>query len=176
MIPIDARALFITGAPGAGKTTLSGRIAGRTGRVLLTSHDLVELVDPSAIADGRMADESKMQRAFVRLMEYYQDEAIVMDGWPRNAVQAKLLPVGSLVIHLRVGVSEATRRMRDRGREDDTPEIIAQRLAEQLPVFDQPWIRDLAGWHRTLNTERRSAAQVEDTVMLYLTGERKEVF
>ena len=43
-------------------------------------------------------------------------------------------------------------------------------------MFDEPWIRDLADWHRTINTSKRTPGFLESTVMLYLTGKRREVF
>lgn len=168
--------LFITGIPGAGKTTLAGRVAKRTGRVLLSAHDLVDLVDPGAIAEGRMADEQAMRQAFVQLMTAYDGVPLVMDGWPRNSGQAQLLPPDSIVVHLRCSRSIAVERLTRRARPDDTPGLIQARLLEQAAIFNGDWIRDLAGWSRTLNTSNRTAASVEETVMLYLDGRKREVF
>jgi broad-specificity NMP kinase len=168
--------VFITGIPGAGKTTLAGRIARRTGRYLLSAHDLVDLVDPGAILDGRMADEAKMQSAFTRLMEIHAEHSLVVDGWPRNSGQASMLPEGSIVIHLRVGTRIARERLLKRGRLDDVAAIIDSRLSEQVPMFDGPWARAAAPWERTLNTDKRTADYVETTVMRYLTGASAQVF
>ncbi len=170
------RCLYITGIPGSGKSTLAGRIAKRTGRVLLSSHDLVELVDPAAIDEGRYADEAAMRKAYVAIMEQYHDVEFVMDGWPRNPGQGALLNGESEVIHLRCTHEVARERLARRARPDDTPELIEHRLREQEAVFNGDWIRNLAGWPRTLNTSRRTPADIENTVMLYLTGQRREVF
>ena len=167
--------LFVTGIPGSGKTTLAGRVAKRAGLTFLSAHDLVERVDPAAIGEGRMAEEGGMRAAFVELMGEYRD-GFVMDGWPRNPGQAALLPEGAIVIHLRCTHDTARDRLGRRGRVDDTPELIDQRLREQEEVFNGDWIRALAPWARTLNTSKRTAADVERTVMLYLNGERREVF
>lgn len=168
--------VFITGIPGAGKTTLAGRIAKRTGATFLTAHDLVEKVDPAAISEARMADEAGMRNAFVSLMAEYAGADFVMDGWPRNAGQAALLPEGAVVLHLRCTHDIAQYRLSRRGRVDDTPETIATRLVEQEAIFNGDWIRQLAPWARTINTSKRTAADLERTVMLYLTGQKREVF
>lgn len=168
--------LFITGIPGAGKTTLAGRLAKRTGAAFLSAHDLVELVDPAAISEARMADEPAMRAAFVTLMASYADTDFVMDGWPRNQGQSLLLPEDAVVLHLRCTHDIARDRLTRRGRVDDTPESINTRLVEQEAIFNQEWIRQLVPWARTVNTSKRTAADLEQTVMLYLTGKRKEVF
>lgn len=176
MTPGDKRCLFITGIPGAGKTTLSGRIAKRTGRVLLSAHDLVEALDPLALAEGRMADEDTMRAAFVTLMDRYHDVQFVMDGWPRNSGQGALLNGESLVLHLRCPRAVAVDRLLRRGRSDDTVELVGRRLEEQTRIFNEDWIRGLAPWAQTLNTANRRPADVEALVMAFLTGERREIF
>lgn len=173
---VRPRGVFVTGIPGAGKTTLAGRIAKQDDRTFLSAHDIVELVDPAAIAEGRMADEQAMRTAFIALMGQCRDDQFVMDGWPRNAGQGAIIPPDCIVIHLRCDPAIATERLSRRGREDDTPDLIRRRLDEQAAVFDEPWIRDLADWHRTINTSKRTPGFLESTVMLYLTGKRREVF
>lgn len=173
---VRPRGVFVTGVPGAGKTTLAGRIAKKDGRTFLSAHDIVELVDPAAIAEGRMANEHDMRVAFTALMRDYQDAEFVMDGWPRNAGQSLLLPDDTITIHLRCDPAIAAYRLGRRGRTDDTPELITKRLLEQEAEFDGQWIKNLCGWHRTINTSKRTPDFLESTVMLYLTGQRKEVF
>lgn len=179
-IPNAARVLAITGIPGSGKSTLAGRLAKRTGRVLLTSHDLVDLIDPGAIAEGRMADKEKMAGAFAQMMAEYREERVVLDGWPRSPDQAVLLPADTLVFLLDCSISIARERLTRRARTDDTTETIEHRLHEQASILRVTsrggWARELATWYRTLNTGNKSANEVEAGVMAYLHGEKREVF
>lgn len=65
-----------------------------------------------------------------------KDSDLVIDGFPRNLDQARVLDQmmefyerdNLIVIHLNVPEEVVIKRMTGRGREDDTPELIAERL------------------------------------------------
>ena len=76
------------------------------------------------------------------------NDAVILDGTPRRINEAKFLdefmtalerPL-PIPIYLDITDEEATRRLLARGRPDDTPEVIAQRLSwfptKVLPIVD----------------------------------------
>jgi len=76
-----------------------------------------------------------------RLLKSDCSQNYVLDGFPRNINQIKLFdPPLDKVIYLTLPDEIAIKRLTKRGREDDTPEIIRQRLEifhnETEPVLD----------------------------------------
>ena len=79
------------------------------------------------------------------------ESGFLLDGFPRTLRQAKDLmdiigPDGiDLALNLEVSEHEVKRRMLERGRDDDTPEVIQHRLQlyleETVPAID--WFEDL---------------------------------
>lgn len=174
------RALFITGIPGAGKTTLAGYLARELKRTLVTMHELAALVDPGALETGDMADERAMRRAFVQAMDQYAEDAIIVDGWPRTQQQSILLPDDSQVILLACRVDVARDRLLRRGRADDTPELATKRIFEQSALLEaeamDSWVYRLVGWEGAINTTQRTAESVCRSVYRYLIGEKQQAF
>lgn len=135
------RIVAITGLPGAGKTTLAGPLAERLGAVLISPGDAARQADPGAIAEGRMADEALIRGYMFSKWAEHADELMVLDGYPRTTEQARVLPRGSRVVWITVRPSVAARRLRERGRSDDTQAVIERRLSEQARLM-----ADMPGW------------------------------
>lgn len=58
------------------------------------------------------------------------DKGFVLDGYPRNNIQQNELPKDiDKVFYIKVSEGESIKRLTKRGREDDSKEIIAKRLA-----------------------------------------------
>lgn len=132
--------VLVTGPQGSGKTTQAQLLAGFlkvpfigiggdlrqraqqgdeiAGKIKL-SLDRGDLVDDKVVADfakERMA-QSDCQNGFV------------IDGYPRSEEQVKLFnPDYTKVFYLEISDEEVLYRLLARGREDDTPELIKERL------------------------------------------------
>ncbi len=171
----DAPVWAITGHPGAGKTTLSDRLSAEYGRVVISSHDLVEIADPRALVEGRLADRAKIAAAFDAVLRDATGPLIV-DGWPRTPDQVGMLPAGSLVFALRCTREIAIERILRRGRPDDTDEIAARRYDEQAALLEGQWIREATTHTRSINTTYRHPDHVFDTFALYVDGKRREIY
>lgn len=157
--------LVILGRQGSGKGTQCLRLADHYGTVHVSTGDMLraaiaaetelglqakEIVD----SGGLVSDEIMNGIVADRLA---QDDivanGVLLDGFPRTPVQADALEaiVGkdglTAALNLDVPVEVVTERMMERGRNDDTPEGIARRLAlyeqETAPLLDWFAARDL---------------------------------
>ena len=129
------------GPAGAGKSVQGQILAARhgwrwlsTGQILRDTHDS-ELL--KKMASGELIDNETTNRVLEQALSRAVDiDHLILDGYPRELSQAKwmdsVLPRHErsikLVIVLEVPESEIVRRLQLRGRADDTPEAIKERL------------------------------------------------
>ena len=136
--PGMARVIMI-GGPGSGKSTYSEIMerklniphiyTGDMMRKLSKTNDMVK----DLLARGEFAPTHTVIRAVQERLEKPDTfKGYIFDGFPRNIEQAKEMEkVGikhDYVIYLDVSKEEVIRRLTARGREDDTPKIIMNRL------------------------------------------------
>ena len=134
------------GPQGAGKGTQAKNIAEQYGVPHLATGDLYrahkaagselgKLVAPLLDAGKLVPDEITIP--IVRSEIERATEGFVLDGYPRNLVQAEALdemleeieqPL-SIILLLELDDAVARERMLERARHDDTPEVIDRRLA-----------------------------------------------
>lgn len=168
--------IAITGAPGTGKTTLAAILEDQLPATLITSHELVERVDPDALREGRLADHYKMQRALLAAFEEVRGNGhVVVDGFPRNQEQATLLPPVATLFVLNCRIDIAMERQLRRARPDDTPELVRMRTVEQAALL-VPWAREMAGDKTVVNTTYKTPEQVARGVLAFLRGEKREAY
>ena len=79
------------------------------------------------MAAGHLAPDELVTRAVVPALE--GRDGYVLDGYPRTLSQASGLDFDA-VVYLNVPDDEVEERLLARGRDDDTPEAIAERLRE----------------------------------------------
>ncbi|MGI6414684.1 MAG: adenylate kinase [Thermoguttaceae bacterium] len=152
------RIVFI-GPPGAGKGTQAERMIGKyrlahlsTGDMLRAARDAQTEVGKKAesyMASGQLVpDEIIIEIIRERLAEPDCQGGYLLDGFPRTIAQAEALdkmladkgtPL-SAVLELNVPEEELFRRLAGRGRADDEPEVIRQRLVayreQTSPLLD----------------------------------------
>lgn len=145
--------IIFFGPAGAGKSVqgqiLSARHGWRwlsAGQLLRDTHDH-ELI--KQMQDGSLVDEQVVNDIVKNALVNAKDlEHVIMDGYPRQLTQAKWLLDSQphherdvqIIVVLEVPKSEILRRLKIRGRVDDTPEAIEERLhiyrKEIYPILD----------------------------------------
>lgn len=177
----DRRVIAITGIPGAGKTTLAKTVGAVLGYPVISTGDISRRVDPDGLAAGAMADEALLRRAFQQTLEDADwSTPNIVDGLPRSREQVALLPYFTRIVNLTCRPDIARDRLLRRGREDDTPDIVARRIEEQSELLDikhaDGWLYALAGWGWSVNTSYKSPEQVAEGVLAALTGKKMQAF
>jgi adenylate kinase len=139
--------LVLLGAPGAGKGTQAQRLVEHLKVPHLSTGDLLRQAVADQTEVGRLAqtymdagqlvpDEVILRVVSQRLDRPDCQRGCLLDGFPRTLVQAQALdemlrrrgtPLEA-VLQLSVDEEEVIRRLAGRGRKDDQPEVIRQRL------------------------------------------------
>lgn len=152
------RLVFI-GPPGAGKGTQAERLIAKYHPAHLSTGDMLRAARDAKTEVGLKADEYMSQGALVpdeviisiieeRLAADDCAAGFLLDGFPRTIAQAEALdemltkqgtPL-DIVLELRVPEDELFKRLAGRGRADDTPEAIRNRLVgytnQTSPLLD----------------------------------------
>ena len=160
--------LLIFGPQGAGKGTQAALLAPHFGIPHISTGDIfranIANKTPmgaqvaAALAAGELVPDSVTQAMLAaRLLEPDARQGFVLDGFPRTPEQAEWLDANmageslDAVILLTVPDEELLRRSMQRGRDDDTEEVIARRLAiyhestEPLLQFYGPLVLTIDG-------------------------------
>jgi adenylate kinase len=140
------RIVFL-GPPGVGKGTQAVRLAQQLGIVHLSTGDMLRqagadktpmgLQTQAYLSAGKLVPDAVMlDLVQERLGKEDCAGGYLLDGFPRTLGQAQALhqmleqrntPL-TVVVELQLGVEELTRRMVARGRDDDRPDVIRERL------------------------------------------------
>lgn len=139
--------VVLLGPPGAGKGTQAVKLAEKLGVPQISTGDLfrcnIEKGTELGLEAKRYLDAgdlvpSELTNALVdkRLDEPDAADGFILDGYPRSVDQAealtRMLEVRSTsldaVLELRVCEEELFKRLKDRGRADDTEEVIRNRM------------------------------------------------
>jgi adenylate kinase len=123
--------------PGGGKGTQGVRLARALDVPHISSGDVLraEVAGDTELgrevkahmAAGRLAPDDLVTRAILPVIAPL--DGYILDGFPRTRSQADGLDFDA-VVYLNVPDEEVERRLLARGREDDTPEVIKERLRE----------------------------------------------
>lgn len=129
------------GPAGAGKSVQGQILAARNGwrwisagQLLRDTHDLEIL---KQMQSGQLVDPDKVSKLMGDAIKRSKDiSRVILDGYPREMSQAKWLVENKahhgrdikLVVVLEVPRSELIKRLEVRGRVDDTPDAIDERL------------------------------------------------
>lgn len=133
--------ILFFGAPGTGKTTLAKIAAEHLGLHFIDVGDILRqraLDDPilaKEMDSGELASDSEVNRLVFTLASRDQ-EGFVLDGFPRDVSQAlslaRFLEEHRLkidkIFDVTIPVELLKARILARGREDDTPQVVEERL------------------------------------------------
>lgn len=152
------RTVFV-GPPGAGKGTQAEKIVAKYGLLHLSTGDMLRAARDAKTPIGLKAEEFMSTGRLVpddviigiiveRLAQDDAKNGFLLDGFPRTIAQAEELdktlkasgtPL-DVVLELRVPEEELFQRLAGRGRADDQPEVIRQRLVayreQTAPLVD----------------------------------------
>jgi adenylate kinase len=139
--------MVFIGPPGAGKGTQAERLVKTYKMAHLSTGDMLRAARDAKTDVGVRADKFMSSGALVpddiivaiiaeRLQKPDCRQGYLLDGFPRTIAQAEALDAMlaeqgtplDVVLELRVPEEELFRRLAGRGRADDTPEVIRQRL------------------------------------------------
>lgn len=137
--------ILFVGPQGSGKSTQGKLLAQFLGLPYLSTGDLFREMGgeiKQILDQGKLVDDQttvKIVEAKLNGEEY--SNGFILDGYPRNLEQIKLFDPGfDQVIYLDLSDKEATKRLLIRAREDDTAELIAERLSsyhrQTDPILD----------------------------------------
>ncbi|NLS92782.1 MAG: adenylate kinase [Planctomycetaceae bacterium] len=152
------RIVFI-GPPGAGKGTQAERMIEKYKLAHLSTGDMLRAARDAQTEVGKKADEYMSTGRLVpdeiiveiieeRLAQSDCQAGYLLDGFPRTIAQAEALDkmLGEkgtpldVVLELKVPEEELFQRLAGRGRADDTPDVIRQRLVayrdQTSPLLD----------------------------------------
>ena len=170
--------IIFVGPPGSGKSVQGQLLTARNGWRWISAGQLLrDSKDPEAYAHmtkGEMVDTNLVNRLVSNAISRGKDiEHLVLDGYPRELQQAewlvKELPhhgrdIAAVVV-LNVPDEEISRRLKLRGRLDDTEEVVASRTKlyneETQPVLE--YFRNLGVAVRDVNGFG-SVGQVHDHI------------
>lgn len=134
-----SKILFV-GPQGSGKST-QAKLLGKFLKIpVISTGEIFRIIKEQDTEGGRrikqiydtgklIDDVTTASLVKKRLAEEDCQNGFILDGYPRNLEQVRLFNPGfDKVIHLKLSDEEATKRLLARGREDDTPELISERL------------------------------------------------
>lgn len=143
--------ILFFGPAGAGKGSQAEKLAGRLDWGWLSSGQLLRDSDDPEIAallaGGNLVPLEKFGQLFAEAIKATDRAHVILDGFPRKLEQAQWLMAHKadlgrdleLAVVIDVPEEELLARMALRGRQDDTPDAIKQRLAiyhqESDPIY-----------------------------------------
>ena len=140
---INKPKVIMIGGPGSGKSTYSEIITKELGIPHIYTGDMMRKLAQTDTPDGKMVKDLLSKGEFAptsiviktvkdRLQKPDAKDGYVFDGFPRSVEQAEKMEDADIeydyVINLVVSEEEVIRRLTARGRADDKPEIIKNRL------------------------------------------------
>ena len=140
---INGPKIIMIGGPGSGKSTYSELIKKEMGIAHIYTGDMMRALAKENTPDGKKVKDLLSKGEFAptpividavkdRMKKPDAMKGYVFDGFPRNTEQAEAMEDKGIeydhVINLVVSEEEVIKRLTSRGRADDKPEIIKNRI------------------------------------------------
>ena len=140
---INGPKIIMIGGPGSGKSTYSELLKKELGIAHIYTGDMMRTLSKKNTPDGKKVRELLSKGEFAptpividavkeRMKQPDAMKGYVFDGFPRNTEQAEAMEDKGIeydhVINLVVSEEEVIKRLTSRGRADDKPEIIKNRI------------------------------------------------
>jgi len=140
---INGPKIIMIGGPGSGKSTYSELLKKELGIAHIYTGDMMRALSKKNTPDGKKVRELLKKGEFAptpividavkeRMKQPDAMKGYVFDGFPRNTEQAEAMENKGIeydhVINLVVSEEEVIKRLTSRGRADDKPEIIKNRI------------------------------------------------
>ena len=140
---INGPKIIMIGGPGSGKSTYSELLKKELGIAHIYTGDMMRSLSKKNTPDGKKVRELLAKGEFAptpividavkeRMEQPDAMKGYVFDGFPRNTEQAEAMEDKGIeydhVINLVVSEEEVIKRLTSRGRADDKPEIIKNRI------------------------------------------------
>jgi len=140
---INGPKIITIGGPGSGKSTYSELLKKELGIAHIYTGDMMRALSKKNTPDGKKVRELLKKGEFAptpivieavkeRMKQPDAVKGYVFDGFPRNTEQAEAMEDKGIeydhVINLVVSEEEVIKRLTSRGRADDKPEIIKNRI------------------------------------------------
>jgi adenylate kinase len=140
---INGPKIIMIGGPGSGKSTYSELLKKELGIAHIYTGDMMRALSKKNTPDGKKVRELLKKGEFAptpividavkeRMKQPDAMKGYVFDGFPRNTEQAEAMEDKGIeydhVINLVVSEEEVIKRLTSRGRADDKPEIIKNRI------------------------------------------------
>lgn len=132
--------ILFVGVQGSGKSTQGKLLAENLKVPYISTGDIFRKISQENSAEGQrirqilesgnlVDDETTTELVKKRVTESDCQNGFILDGYPRNLNQVKLFdPTFDKVLYLKLSDEQASKRLMSRGRIDDLPENISQRL------------------------------------------------
>ena len=152
---INGPKIIMIGGPGSGKSTYSELIKKEMGIAHIYTGDMMRALAKENTPDGKKVKDLLSKGEFAptpividavkeRLQKPDAESGYIFDGFPRSVEQANKMKDANIeyshIINLVVSEEEVIKRLTARGRADDKPEIIKNRLKvyhrETAPLLD----------------------------------------
>jgi adenylate kinase len=176
--------ILITGPQGSGKTTIAKKLSEDLGMCLVKTGDLIrqKALDnddigkslKESLETGELSDDQIVGSILkMGINKQECENGYVIDGFPRRLSQLDVYdPHFDKVFYLDVSDEVATERMLKRGRDDDTPPLIEERLK----IFHEETMRVVDYYEKQgilvrVNGEQ-SIETVEDDIRREIANER----